>query len=320
MDPSLIQTLTGTTQPSEAKNKRAEAGDGDVFSKALEDATGKSSTSGKAGQNLIDDKTDSKTAEKKEEKKKLARQENEEFQKATGQVTDKGTPAYMRKLMHTNPDIMTMAEKQAARVGEYSLDAQLKLGQQQHAGAQAPTGAAAKLASGLPPQGVSHGSSKPGAEKVEDAKEKLIASKDHKPEDKETFDKLVKEAPSEKGKVNLEKLLNQEAAKEAQGPSQAQRIEKAQERQGVLNQILSNIEVRNLASKTEMQITLNPEYLGELKMNLTHTADGVRADFTTTSKATRQLLQEGEEDLRSQAKDKGVRMGAMSFRLADDLA
>lgn len=317
MDPSLIQTLTGTTQPAEAKSKRPDAADGDVFSKALEDATGKSSTS-KAGQNLIDDKSDSKTAEKKEEKKKLAKQEQEEFQKATGQVADKGTPGYMRKLMHTNPDIMTMAEKQAARVGEFSFDAQMKLGQQQHAGAQAPTGAAAKLASGMPPQGL-HQGAKPGAEKMEDAKEKLVAQKDHKPEDKETFDKMVKEAPSEKGKVNLEKLLNQEATKQAEGINQAARIEKAQERQNVLNQVLSNIEVRNLASKTEMQLTLNPEYLGELKMNLTHTSEGVRADFTTTSKATRELLQEGEEDLRTQAQEKGVRLGAMSFRLADDL-
>ena len=316
MDPSLIQSLTGTASTAESQSKRAEAGDGDAFSKALEDATGKTSNTGKASSSMIDEKSD-KTTEKKEEKKKQAKAEHEEFTKAVGQPADKGTPAYLRKLMHTNPDVMTMAEKQAARVGEFSLEAQVK--QQQKPTAQPGvanfSGAAAKLSSGLPPQGVFT------KEAASEGNSEKSLNRQASADDKADFEKklaISKDVAGEKGPVNLEKLLSQEA-KTVETAQKSNQAEKMQERQGVINQILSQIEVRNLAARSELHLRLNPEYLGELKLNLVHTDEGVRADFTTTSRATRALLQEGEEELRTSAQGKGVRMGAMTFKLVDDL-
>lgn len=311
MDGNLIHSLTGTNVSTENKTKKTE-GDGDAFSKALEDATGKSSSSGKAGQSMIDEKSD-KASEKKDDKKKQAKAEAEEYLKTSGGKVDKGTPAYLRKLMQTNPDTLSMADKQAMRMAEFSTEgqakaAQLKL-QQQPILQQNPTIQANTTAA---PQ-----ASKAGRGDTETAEH--TSSKESQPKDADAFEKaMAKQAPAEKGTVNLEKLLSQEskAVEETRKTSQA---EKNHDRQQVIDQILSQIEVRNLANKTELHLRLNPEHLGELKMNFVHTDEGVRADISTTSKATRALLQEGEDDLREQGKAKGVRFGKLNFRLVEDL-
>ena len=313
MDGHLIHSLMGTNVPTEKKEKRTE-GDGDAFSKALEDATGKSSTSGKAGQAMIDDKSD-KASEKKEDKKKQAKAEQEEYLKASGQKLDKGTPAYLRKLMQTNVDTLSMADKQAMRLAEFSNEGQAKAAQQklqqqpmaQQNFNQQVTGVSTPQAGKASGRGDS------------DAASEHTPTRDSQPKDSAAFEKaLTAQSPAEKGTVNLEKLLARES-KATEEVSKTTQAEKNHDRQVVIDQILSQIEVRNLANKTELHLRLNPEYLGELKMNLVHTEEGVRADISTTSKSTRALLLEGEDDLREQAKNKGVRLGKVNIKLVDDM-
>ena len=96
--------------------------------------------------------------------------------------------------------------------------------------------------------------------------------------------------------------------------------DQARDRQSVIDQILQKIEVRNFNQRTELNLKLNPEYLGELRVQLVHSADGgVSANFETTSRRTRQLLKEAESELHAQAKEKGIRLGAMNFTVVDQV-
>ena len=217
---------------------------------------------------------------------------------------------HMKKLMSKNVDTLSLAEKQALRLAEFAdqslqnVKTQTQLIQQPVA--QAPQSSkAGKTAKSPTEMGVSSkdlAASQRGEERA-DAKTleavEQLQKKDHAKSSSAT---------------NLDQLLVKESsfADELHKTSSA---DKARERQSVIDQILSQIEVRNFANRTELHLKLNPEYLGELKVKLVHTDDGIRADFETSNKATRELLREGEEDLKAQAKGKGVRFKSMRFTL-----
>lgn len=316
MDSSNILTsLMGTANTSENKTKRSEPGDADAFSKAFDEANG-GKPSSKAGSALVDDKSD-KTAEKKEEKKKQSKQDHEEFLKTTGQRTE-SMPPHLRKMMTINTDLMSMADKQTFRLGEFSIEAQAKAAQAQNAQpAKAPAAAPAPSANAGKANVDQSLSQKPSAQPEADTS---LAKEKSKPtaKDGEEYEKISKETPSEKGPVNLEKLLDKEA-RTLEDTNKAGAAERAEHRQIIMDQIFTKIDIQNLANKTELQLRLNPEYLGELKLNLVQSKDGLKADFMTTSRVTRDLLAEGEEELRGMAKGKGVRLGALSFKVVENL-
>jgi flagellar hook-length control protein FliK len=316
MDGSILTSLMGTANTSENKTKRSGPGDADAFSKAFDEANG-GKASGKAGQALVDDKSD-KASEKKEEKKKQAKQDQEEFLKTTGQRSS-AMPPHLRKMMQINTDLLSMADKQTFRLGEFSIEAQAKLAQSQNSGqpAKAPAAAPQSAASSGKANVDKSLGQKPGARPEADSS---LAKEKSKPtaKDGEEFEKISKEMPAEKGPVNLEKLLDKDARTLEQS-NKAGAAQRAEHRQQIMDQIFTKIDIQNLTNKTELQLRLNPEYLGELKLNLVQSKDGLKADFMTTSRVTRDLLAEGEDELRGMAKGKGVRLGALSFKVVENL-
>ena len=116
------------------------------------------------------------------------------------------------------------------------------------------------------------------------------AVKDHK-------SKHVTEEHNDFHHAGLEQLLNQEVAK-TEDVNKADQQKAYEQRQNVLDQIIKHVEVRNFQNQTEMNLRLNPEYLGELKINMQHTKDGgVTTTIQTSSRVTRKLLEEAKDDL-----------------------
>ena len=69
-----------------------------------------------------------------------------------------------------------------------------------------------------------------------------------------------------------------------------------------------------------MQLRLNPEYLGDVKIKLTHGEDGkVKANFETTSKLTSEILAESKEELMEQAQGNGVSIASMDVSFVDEI-
>lgn len=149
-------------------------------------------------------------------------------------------------------------------------------------------------------------------------------------------DEKMKSSTLEAGK---EKIASEKASETASGPKslfsdearvnqQAQQTEQQQEmqksaqqikREEVIDQIVKQMEVRNFAGKTELQMRLNPEYLGELKMNIVHEDGKMVAKFETTSREVRELLEESLPELTSEFGKKGLKLEGANVKLVENI-
>lgn len=309
LDQNMMNSVlsSGGVARTEPKAKE-EGGDAEAFNAALNDAsaTPKSKKS---------DKEEAKAEAKDSKDKKREAKEHEDTKLAQQQPVDRTGAIHMKKLMAKNVDTMSLAEKQALRLAEFaSMDqqnvkSQPQLAQQPVAQPQAQASKAGKTAKAPGEMIAGKGASVKVSGEAERADEKTLQAVE---------ELQKKDQGKSSSSSNLDQLLVKEAsfADELRKTSSA---DKARERQSVIDQILQQIEVRNFANRTELHLKLNPEYLGELKVKLVHTDDGIRADFETSSKATRQILREGEEELKAQAKDKGVRFKAMRVTLVENV-
>ena len=305
-DQNVLNSVMGTGAATRTESRsKAAGGDAEAFDAALNDAT---KTKGKS-------KTDESKSEAKAEGKESARKreaKEHEDQKAAvaGRPQDRTSAIHMQKLMKKNVDTLSLAEKQALRVAEFANENQQAASalpkQTAHAPQLAKAAPAGKTAKNPVELGVGKEASGKVREQAERADERT----------QKAVEELQKQDQPRSGSASLEQVLAKEASfAEEIGKTQA--TERNQERQSVIDQVLQQIEVRNFKSRTELNLKLNPEYLGELKVKLVHTDDGVRADFETSSKKTRELLREGVEELKTQAQAKGIRLRAARFTLVD---
>ena len=80
------------------------------------------------------------------------------------------------------------------------------------------------------------------------------------------------------------------------------------------------MEIQNFANRDELQLRLNPEYLGELKIKLTQDKDGeLSAQFITNSEETREVLTESRSDLRDKIEGKGLRLKHIGIEYDENL-
>lgn len=310
MDASSINTLTGTGEKKQRKDAPT-TGDGEAFKTAIGEAGG-SQESKKA--DLIDKDTKDvkdKPKDHPEDKAGVAKKDG-------GRVSD-----YVKNLQTRDPATLSMLEKSAYRMGEFSTNK-----------AAGPAGLGQALVQMLASQGISVSGMSPeqikGLMSRMDANDlgKLLAgargdgmgqgqlAKDEKllKELNEKLAQASRNTPVEQQAFNLDQLVSAGLSKEAGDTA------RAEQRRQVLDQILAQIDVKNVANQTEMNLRLNPEYLGEVKISLVHDDEGgVRANFLTTSKATREVLAENTSDLIGKARDKGVRIGSMSVKLVDNI-
>lgn len=317
MDNQAIVSLMGTTSTKGGSARQAsDKGDADAFSAAMNDAVrGKEK---KDGDNLIaDEKAEEKAAKAKD--KKGEGKDVPADAKATGKVADQKAVGrlqnYLHHLVYKDPSTMSVADRQALRVGEF---AQEKVG-------------LTELQKMLMGRGLN-------IRDLSFSQLALLTSRNSRPQINGQLESMLRESQLEAGKnplggaevsaasaqnqqsQSLDQLLVQEAAATRE-TSKSNEADRQQQRQAVIDQILQHIEVKNLANRTELHLRLNPEYLGEVKIKLSHSQDGgVNASFETTSRTTRELLEESEDEIISQVQSRGIRLGKLDVTLVEEVA
>lgn len=321
MDASSIGALTGTTDNNKKKDKGT-AGDSDAFASAMGQASEAEGDGEKKAQLINKDETAKEKADRADaDKKAMAKQDakNEKASKNKGQA--KGNISeYVKNIASKDPATLSMLERQAFRLGEFAGKSN----------SSNPTGSLAQMLmsqgidlTGFTPQQLMSMMSRMDTKELG----KMMAQMQEMTGGKLDDDMMKKL----KEQLNSTNQSNNNAGKEqpnfnlqnfmsAGMPKEAGETARQEQRRMVMDQILTKIQVRNVANQTEMQLRLNPEYLGEVKITLMHDKEGgVKAKFTTTSKATREVLTENKTELMDRARDNGVRIGSMDVELVDDI-
>lgn len=318
MDTSSIGALTGTADNK--KKKSTSPGDADAFSAAMGQASEAESEGEKKAQLINKDESKDKVAKAEADKnreagkdpKVAAKDKSKQGKHAKGSVGD-----YLKNIASKDPATLSMNERAAFQLGEFS--------------GKSSKGMMGGMAQMLAGQGIDMSSFSPqqimsllsrmdtkelgkmmsqmkmsGANFDEDMVKKL--------KEQLNANQQAQQAAKEPGNFNLESFAA------AGMPKEAGEAARQEQRRMVMDQILTNIQVRNVANQTEMQLRLNPEYLGEVKISLVHDDEGgVTAKFTTTSKVTSEILAESKDDLMEQAAGHGVRIGSMDVAYVDDI-
>jgi flagellar hook-length control protein FliK len=316
MDSSSIGALTGTADTKKKKDT-ASPGDADAFASAMGEAESEGDGAKKA--ELIN--KDKSTKEKEADKAAAEKRRDAETDKKTAKEDVKhkkggNIEAFTQNIKSKDPATLSMAERQTFRLGEFA------------AGANKPMSGVMQMLKG---QGIDMSSFSPqqimSLLSRMDTKELGKMMTQMKAVgvniDEETVKQLKEQMnstqnnnqPKEPGNFNLEQFT------QAGMPKEAGETARAEQRRAVMDQLITKIQVRNVANQTEMQLRLNPEYLGEVKIKLLHDADGgVRANFETTSKLTSEILAENKDELMEQARNNGVRIGNMDVEFVEELS
>lgn len=314
MDTSSINTLTGTADKKPQAKSGAGAGNGDAFATAM----GEASASDSKKADLVDRpesdkaKDDKAVADKKQDQaaqsKDAAKAADPHHNKIDGRVSE-----YLKTVTNKDPATLSLAEKQAFRLGEFST-------QKQGVGGMAQMFAQQGIdLSGFSPQQIKSMMSRMDTKEMGQVLSQMKSDPSKFDEStlkamKEQLTAATAQQPKDAPAFNLDGLLA------AGGTKEAGEAARAEQRRQVLDQVLSHIEVQNVANQTEMNLRLNPEYLGEMKISLVHDDEGgIRATFQTTSKATREVLTDNKTTLLDEARNKGVRIGAMNVELVDEI-
>lgn len=316
MESTSINTLTGA---NESKKKKATTSPNDekAFSEVMGDASADETKSGEksevAKRKELDRKEAEKAAQRQDERASSKDSASGRNDPAKGVL--KASEVAKRALESKNPAELSLAERQAFRLGEF-------------AGDKKPLGGMAQM---LAQQGIDTTSFSPEQLKSlmsrMDSKElgqMMTQMKSDPALADEAKTKNMKEQASSTAQQNPNQDVPNfqlESFVAAGSPKEAGETARAEQRRAVMDQILSNIQVRNVANQTEMQLRLNPEYLGEMKITLLHDDEGgINAKFQTTSKLTKEVLMESQDELRDEANEKGVRIGTMDVELVEDFA
>ena len=304
MENQLLISMLGSSAMQKGREgaKEASATDSRGFSNCLEEATSDS-------QETETDLISAKESKEEIKERQKAEQADAQAQAKAAQAKLAQNPkamsgkAFLYDMIYRNPDTLNMAEKQALKLDTAQKNARLnpnhKAGQNLNSTptlAQAPGKEASQLKA-------------------------------------QTFEALL--TKEGKGKEDSSKLGTVEANQAASAANKGQgaenaassslkeagQVERSQQTQQVIDQIVTHMEIRNFANKDELQLRLNPEYLGELKIKLTQTKDGeLSAQFITDSEETREVLTESRNQLREHIEGKGMRLRQIEVEMVDSLA
>lgn len=316
MEMNNIGALTGTSE-NKKKKSTSSPGDADAFSSAMGEASESDGEGSKKAELINKDKSaKEKEADKADAKKREAEQ-------SKGKTADKDVKhkkggkidAYLQNIKTKDPATLSMAERQTFRVGEFA------------SGANKPMSGVMQMLKGqgidlssFSPQQIMSMLSRMDTKELGKMMTQMKAVGINL--DEETVKQLKEQMnsaqknnqPKEPANFNIQDFA-------ASGmPKEAGESARAEQRRNVMDQLLTKIQVRNVANQTEMMLRLNPEYLGEVKIQLLHDDDGgVKANFQTTSKLTSEILAESKDELMEQARENGVRIGDMDVSFVDEL-
>ena len=332
LDGANVVSLMG--KAAEASPKKSAPADKDMFARILEQQTGKGSEAQEKGRDAI--AAEKKGAEKGSETR--ASSEMEERLKARlGMKTDITSMAnYLYNVTLQNPDSLSMSEKQALRVGEFSSqavgikDLQKMLEQRglnlrnlsftqlaqltQRNNRSQVTSFLDQLTSQMRqgrPEAAAMAQAAPAPVKAERDK----ATK----EDEGRKDAQAKEAQSLTQQPSTPpepQVPLAQAPVPSQGAQQAAEARR-QERENVLQQIIQKMEIRNLGNRTELSLKLNPEYLGDLRVQLSTQNGRMEARFETSSKEVRGYIEEGMSVLREKFATQGLNLDRISAHVVE---
>jgi|GEM_PF-3298269 len=138
------------------------------------------------------------------------------------------------------------------------------------------------------------------------------------------LEQLLREGKNDKGRefTAAQMLIEEKAGlKTSKGQTREdQEIANQLNREEVIRQIVDKLEVRNLERGTKAVLRLNPEFLGDLKVELLIQPDKVTARFQTTSPEVKNLLLEGREELTAALEQKGLKLDGLNAELVEEIS
>jgi flagellar hook-length control protein FliK len=312
MDSSSIGALTGTSDNKKKKGSSA-PGDANAFASAMGEAESDGDGAKKA-ELISKDKTAKEKADKADVDKKQAEQSDKKTAKKDVKHKKGGkVGAFLQNIQSKDPATLSMAERQTFRLGEFSADKKPMSGVMQMLQGQGID------MTSFSPQQIMSLLSRMDTKELGKMMSQMKAMGVNI--DEETVKQLKEQMTSAQNQAKEPGNFNLQSFTQAGMPKEAGETARAEQRRAVMDQLITKIQVRNVANQTEMQLRLNPEYLGEVKIKLLHDADGgVKANFETTSKLTSEILAENKDELMEQARENGVRIGEMDVQFVEELS
>lgn len=320
MDNQMLVSMIGSTSSAqETKSTKKTETNSSAFSQALDEATSSKNAGGEQSEELIAEKRTPKSdAEQRKAEEQDAQAQAKANQAKLQDPKNASSRAYLYQMMYKNPDTMSMAEKQSLK-----LDPKTGLNMNDLQSLMQERGLNMRDLTFAQMSELTKSTSKAEVKEFLDKLAKETGS--DKTEGKEATSKAAADAgstaASAKGEAKSSDSSFLEAVRQTSQAQQTQQAAKTQRRQEVINQIVTHMELRNLASKDELSLKLNPEYLGELKIKITHNDKGeVSAQFLTTSDETLEVLNESRSELRQKVESKGINLNRIEVDLVDELA
>ena len=320
MDTNTIGTLTGTADSSKKKKDSVNPGDADAFASAIGEVAESEGDGDKKAELINKDESAKEKADKAvadEKREKFADRSKEiDSKKAKGRHAKGSVGDYLKNISSKDPATLSMAERSAFRLGEFSGKA-----------SASPAGGMAQMLaqqgidmSGFSPQQIMSLMSRMDTKELGEMMSQM--NMDGSKLDEEGLAQLKEQVTATLKNTGKEAPANfqMDNFMSAGLPKEAGESARAEQRRNVMDQLITEIQVRNVANQTEMQLRLNPEYLGDVKIKLTHGEDGkVKANFETTSKLTSEILAESKDELMEQARDNGVSIASMDVSYVDEI-
>ncbi|HXE72195.1 MAG TPA: flagellar hook-length control protein FliK [Candidatus Nitrosotenuis sp.] len=320
MDNQMMISMIGSTAPAREKARAGDTGNADAFTRELEKATAGSSTAAGESEKVIADKPKDK-ARDKDARSQEGTMEARLEQQQTARRAAPGSREYLYQMAYRNKDTMSLAERQALRLETPDREGVALQELRQMLSERGLN--LRQLSFSQIAQMTRHND----RSQVASFLDYLAAERESRERAPETEGARRSQGESIAQAASATEMVEHPYAGQAALVQEAQRsqtgaqAEQARRRRQVIDEILQHIQVRNLADRDEIQLKLNPEYLGELRILLTQNKEGggLTARFETTSRTTRQLLTEGQEELREMAGEKGLHLGQVEIALVDGL-
>jgi len=332
IDAGNLVSLVSGSKTSEATRGKGAANEGDSFAKVLEQQTGKSEKAAEKTRDVISEN-------KKEDKKGVdARQAAELADKLRGRLNSKpgemtGMANYLYNIVLKSPESLSMAEKQSFKVGEFSAESlDMKEFQKMlnDRGIKLSDMSFSQIA-----QMTQHNNRGTVTAFLDDIMQKMKEGAFEKRHPAITpgfsaadFQRTKEEAREQAVEFKLAQE-SQAVRPDAPGVPQAQSFNEArqtqlaaernEQRENVIKQIIDRMEIRSVGERTEMTLKLNPEYLGELRVQLSTEGGKMSAQFETTSEEVRSLVEDGIHLLRDGFNRRGLTLDQVKATVVDAL-
>lgn len=306
MENPMFISMLGSTAVSgsqERSEKKTET-NSSAFTQCLNKATDSEATE----KELISEKETAKQAAERQKNEKADAQAQARAAQAKLAQNPKamGGKAFLYDMMYRNPDTLNMAERQALK-----LDNAMKETNTQATNAPTQNDMAARS---------ENNAAKTVTQADSQSFKEMIGKEKGKVKD-DSGKVQIQANESETNQVGSAKSEGVNAEAKTEEVNKTQQLSQTQKRQQVIDQIVTHMEIRNFADRDELQLRLNPEYLGDLKIKLTKGEDGeLTAQFITTSEDTREVLTDSRAELRSHIEKKGLLLKRIEIEKVDDIA